>query len=706
MIKNKRIIIFSAISLLLVLFSQSVSLLLIQNDLPLANSIVSNLIIIAALNVIIIGLYNKVILKTFSTRLVLTNLAYLGLGIIFLTAFFKFDSNVNNFNNSNFGIAQNTDALQLLIATGMIFVALVLSTLILLNLLNLILVKRKKYTERFFWAFYILLMFALVINSINKVDLFSTGIGDPDNLNQYLSVVLNIYLVFFMVTNSFRNSWINYLNKGQKIKTLFVGFIIFVLLLSMEEFPGTGYQTYLLTYSHSAGTYFSVAKTFLLIYGFLTILTLVLYLPTAGVFDKKVRQLESLYEITNAVITTTNFNKLFQMVTDKILSVLEADSAWLLIKNPESEKLELVSFSHTTKNLVQLLKSGKFSAMDDWIVESKSSKTINQLHVDDIIKLGAGIKNIGGSISGVPLIRKEGDVQGILYTWKHTDYGFDSEDKEMMSIFANQTAIAMENKTLLDQTLEKERLQHELEVAKQIQLKLLPKSIPEISDKIKIEAISIPANEVGGDYYDFIQIDKDNWGVYIGDVSGKSVSAALYMAEIKGIIQSLGKMYISPKELLINVNKILYENIDRKSFISFIAAVVNTKKNTITFSRAGHCSPALYDPKNDEWEYLTPTGIGLGLDSGKLFDKTIEEETIKFKSGSVFFMYTDGITEVFDENGEEYGEEKLLDSLKNCRDSEKNSYIDTVLEDINNFCDKNMHDDLTMVVIKNIKKNK
>ncbi len=239
----------------------------------------------------------------------------------------------------------------------------------------------------------------------------------------------------------------------------------------------------------------------------------------------------------------------------------------------------------------------------------------------------------------------------------------------------------------------------ELKVAREMQLKLLPKNIPDIHKNMRIEAVSIPAYEVGGDYYDFVQLDDHRWGFYIGDVSGKSTSAAFYMAEIKGIIQSLSRLYHSPKELLIQVNSTLYGNIDRKSFISLLAAVVDTKKKTLTFTRAGHCPLGYYSPSKNDWEFLQPKGIGLGLDKGSIFDRVLEEKTIDLEPGSVCFLYTDGVTEVFNSTGDEFGETRLLQSLNTAREQNIQEYHKQVLKELRAFSDNTTTDDITMIAL-------
>src|SRR6202011_2297487 len=134
---------------------------------------------------------------------------------------------------------------------------------------------------------------------------------------------------------------------------------------------------------------------------------------------------------------------------------------------------------------------------------------------------------------------------------------------------------------------EKRRLEEELRIAHEIQMSLLPQG-PLLMAGLSVTALCVPAREVGGDYYDFLPLDEHRVGVLIADVSGKGTSAALYMAELKGLMLSLTKIHTSPRELLISANRIIAEHLDARSFISMTYAVVDVRARTMTYARAGH----------------------------------------------------------------------------------------------------------------------
>lgn len=586
------------------------------------------------------------------------------------------------------------------------YLAVLISTSIFLLLYGFILIKRTKRTKNYFWALYVgLLLYVFICGLVGKNILGESNQLTENPLN-IVGLIVGIITIFLMVINSYRNSWVNYLNKNQKIACLFTGVLITVLIIMAEYSNSANLLYYIKDYSLATGIFFDLTKDFLLIYLILSIFSLLLHLPTAGIFDKKVRQLSSLHQIGSVMTKMHNFDKLLDLITKQTLEVVEADSAWLMMKNKNSGSFKLAASSQVPANLMNMIKSKDYSELLNRISEMESPLILNDLQRVKNVPAIKQSKKIGGSLTGVPLMSTSRGIVGIIFAYKEMEYGFDHEDSDMIQAYANQTMIAIENSILFDESLERERLQQELNVAREIQLKLLPKEIPYMADNIKIEAVSIPAYEVGGDYYDFIKLTDNQWGIYVGDVSGKSVSAALYMAELKGFVQSLARLYHSPKELMIKVNETLYPNIDRRSFISLIAAVIDLKENKIKFTRAGHTPLGYYDPEEEEWKMLRPEGLGLGLDKGSIFNRVTDEWEINFAPGCILFFYTDGVTEVFNSENEEFGDERLLSTLEYCQKNDVSSYKDVILDELKSFSQENKPDDITMVIIKHEKNEK
>lgn len=247
---------------------------------------------------------------------------------------------------------------------------------------------------------------------------------------------------------------------------------------------------------------------------------------------------------------------------------------------------------------------------------------------------------------------------------------------------------------------ERARMAKELEIARQVQMQLLPEKCPDIKG-FDIDGVCIPANEVGGDYYDFIQIDGSKLGIIIGDVSGKGVPAAIYMTLTKGIIQSQVESMFSPEQVLTKVNRSLYMMMDNKSFVTMFFAVIDIKNKTLDFSRAGH-NPLLYFRHSDNQIIsLKPEGIALGIEKGDIFDGIIKGGHIDLKKGDLIVFYTDGFSEAMNKDLEEYGEERLCKVIQNNKHRRVDEIINRVIGNVQNFVKGYpQHDDMTMVIVK------
>ena len=258
---------------------------------------------------------------------------------------------------------------------------------------------------------------------------------------------------------------------------------------------------------------------------------------------------------------------------------------------------------------------------------------------------------------------------------------------------------------LLREQDEKRRLAEELRIAREIQMSLLPQG-PFTAPGLSVAAMCAPAREVGGDYYDFLPLPGGQVGLLIADVSGKGTSAALYMAELKGLMLSLSRIHSSPRALLIEANSIISQHLDSRSFITMTYAVFDPDANTLTCARAGHC-PFVRIPGGDSRgrraEVLTPDGmvLGLNLDRGERFEACLEEVAIPLAPGDLFFFFTDGISEAMDGDGECFGELRLTAFLETHAELSPSALRDRLIEEIASFVGgQPQHDDITMIILK------
>ena len=258
---------------------------------------------------------------------------------------------------------------------------------------------------------------------------------------------------------------------------------------------------------------------------------------------------------------------------------------------------------------------------------------------------------------------------------------------------------------LMRQAQEKRRLEEELRIARTIQMSLLPQgqlSIPGLS----VTALCVPAREVGGDYYDLLPLGDGRYGLLIADVSGKGTSAAFYMAELKGLMLSLSRIHRSPRELLVNANRIISDHLDSRSFITMIYAVIDVGARTISYARAGH-TPLILRSEAPGGEpsvrILVPDGMVLGvrIDRGELFERLLEEHTLPLGAGDLLLFFTDGISEAMNAESDCFGEARLAQLVEEHGDLPPEELRERILREIQAFVGAApQHDDMTMILLK------
>jgi serine phosphatase RsbU (regulator of sigma subunit) len=215
-----------------------------------------------------------------------------------------------------------------------------------------------------------------------------------------------------------------------------------------------------------------------------------------------------------------------------------------------------------------------------------------------------------------------------------------------------------------------------------------------------------PAREVGGDYYDLFPVGERRLGILIADVAGKGTSAALYMAELKGVALSLARQHRSPRQLLIEADRTLAPHLDSRSFITITYALVDLDARTLTYSRAGHC-PLMYLPGNGEAagrvQVLAPEGmvLGLQLDDGQVFSRLLEEVTIPLQTGDLFVLFTDGITEAMNSAGDYFGDERLGGLIERHGQLPVEHLRERILAEVETFVGTaTQQDDMTMLFVR------
>lgn len=495
----------------------------------------------------------------------------------------------------------------------------------------------------------------------------------------------------FLGYNSIKVAWIALLTKKEKLVLLFISVMTFILFV-------VNYINYLLSDKfvniitiYIPGLQIFAALIILLgvIYSIVIFFTTLFHLPTAEVFDRKTKELDSLIDLNNLLTRVFDVKELAETITETTIKVCNADAAWLFETGKgQNDLLSLKKIGYGEADKISefvfsdLNKSGKLPAFIEkklpaYLIEENFSSYTN--------------------CSVAPLKIKD-EIKGFLFAAKKDNIRFDDDEQKTMVTYADYAALTLENARLIKESLEKERMERELDVARELQHKIIPSILPE-KNNLKISALFIPAFEVGGDYYDFFELPDDRLAFVIADVSGKGISAAFVMSEIKGIFASLSGIIQNPKNLLSEANRILKKSLDKKSFVTAIYGIFDLGKGELQFSRCGH--PPLFLVRDNQIFKYKPSGIGLGFDINFSFDSVIQEEKIILKDNDIIITFTDGITESKNNLYEDFGEINLEKVILENYKLDVDILAEKIMSAVSCYSiEQPQHDDITLVIFK------
>jgi phosphoserine phosphatase RsbU/P len=277
---------------------------------------------------------------------------------------------------------------------------------------------------------------------------------------------------------------------------------------------------------------------------------------------------------------------------------------------------------------------------------------------------------------------------------------FAPSDFQIFKAIAEQSAFALYTAIIFSEAAEKKRLDQDLQVAHEIQRILLPASSPEISGW-QISGINIPARQVSGDYYDYIAVDETHCGLAIADVSGKGVPASLIMAMCRSVLRSQAHGQLSAASVLREVNAQLFPDIKEDMFISMAYTIIERDGGTITLCRAGHDAPLLYKASDQTVSKINPPGMALGIDSGGVFNRVTGDFSLTLESDDCLVLYTDGVTEALDSEGEEFGMANVIKAIQASASEGAAGIITRLTDDLRAFVGPYpQYDDITLIVIR------
>ena len=401
--------------------------------------------------------------------------------------------------------------------------------------------------------------------------------------------------------------------------------------------------------------------------------------------DSRIQELNTLFEMSKEFGAVIEREQLVKVLVFSLLGHLGTNRYLIAVK--DNDNCEVIASRLPVKEVSQsvlrdLLTCEKPVVVADSaeLFEPDTYRCLNDYAISVVVPM-----TIQGVTRGVMLLGKR--MTGSSYSMK---------DMEFLSSLGNLAVISMENIRLFEETLEKQRMEEELKIAHKIQQGLLPKSIPDIPN-YQLAARTIPSRQVGGDYFDIVQLDDHRYLLVIADVSGKGTPAALLMSNLQATIRALAPLDITIADATARVNDLIYDNTSADNFITFFWAILNTKDNTFKYVNAGHNHP-FYFQADGSVRRLDKGGMILGVMRSL---STYEHETIALQPGDTIVTFTDGVSEAMNPYNEEYGEDRIALVVRNAAVESAGELLNTIFLSVDEFADPDKQtDDITALVVK------
>ncbi len=411
-----------------------------------------------------------------------------------------------------------------------------------------------------------------------------------------------------------------------------------------------------------------------------------------------VEELSILNDIATAISSTLDVQEVIDLIVKKCLKHLRVEQGAVMLINEEDKNNPIVTieriFDQSSEDHLPIRLNTQLTG---WMMKNQKPLLSNSLANDERFTLNE--KDIASieSLLAVPLYLK-GKMIGLLTVFnKRGEEGFSEDDKRLLTIIAAQSAQVINSARLYKEELEYLKVQEDMNMAAQIQQNLLPKKIPEIQG-YEAGGVSIPAKNVGGDYYDFIPTQSGNVAFCLGDVSGKGTAAALLMANLQATLRGQTLSCTCARDCLDRANNLLYQSTDSEKYATLFYGILDPAQHSLAFTNAGHNYPFLIS-SDGKVERLKTIGIPLGF----LEDFEFSEHTVPFKVGDVLVLFSDGISEAMNKHEEEFEEERILQVIKSNMDESPHQMIENLISSVREHADgEEQSDDMTLLVIKRI----
>ncbi len=519
----------------------------------------------------------------------------------------------------------------------------------------------------------------------------------------YVGTILGLGL--FGVYLSGHQRWIAYLSQGQKLQAIMLQLgVLSFLVLFLLYLRGAQADPALLA-PPTQQAFLVLASFFAVFYAVTGLLVSLFNLPIADVYEQRRAEILSLQQLSQIIQRGQTAPEIYQALFTSAVQTIRADAAWL---DAQPQPTELVG--PTPPPLAHELTPADLDTLRAQLTQLATEEQ-TELIDNDLTRsqLFTGLSKRYCSAAILPLRSSTHDY-GMLVLLKVELGGFDPEDLSILHTFTTQTVLSLENLQLAQEARVSQRAQDELRIAALVQERLIPKHLP-TDNWFEISTYAQAAKEVGGDFYDFLHLPGQRLAVLIGDVSGKGVTAAFHTAQMKGIFHALMQpnplakkdrdRYPDPHRFMVLANEALTHCLERSSFITASFYLIDYEAGGFSFARAGHCHTLYYHSIKEEVSYFQSEGLGLGILRDASYGRHVKNQFWDYNPGDVMVIYTDGIPEARNGEGDEYGEARLALMLEQCFYQSAEEINQYIRQDVQEFSKGlPLHDDQTLLVIK------
>lgn len=412
--------------------------------------------------------------------------------------------------------------------------------------------------------------------------------------------------------------------------------------------------------------------------------------------SKKVQDLETILEVSRAITAEKDLDRLLSIITDASTKILRADRSSLFILDDHRNELwTRIAQGLDTKEIRVPVGRG----IVGYVAETKQVVNIPDAYSDP--RFNQDVDKRTGyrtrTILCVPLLTYENKVMGVIQVLNKQGEAFDDYDVSLLMALGSHAAIALDNERLVQHYLDKQKLKQALEIAREIQQALIPKSAPE-SSAFDVRGLSIAADETGGDFYDYLPLPGGKIGLVVADVVGHGIGAALLMATARAFLRALGLTEHDPAKVLFSLNNLLARDLDSGRFVTLLYGILDPETRTLVYSSAGHDSPTLYRASSDDFVELDSTGLPLGIMADMDFPNA---DPIRLGPGDILALTTDGVWEAPNAAGEAFGRERMKEAMRGARGRDAQAVVTGVHDALMGFLGEvKPKDDVTLVVVK------